>query len=74
MDMNAHAIFIDVADLQMKGFVQSEPASVGGGQIGFVLWRTHRIEDASNLLTAENRKQAPFTFCMDQAKRMSIAF
>jgi len=46
MDVNAHALSVDITDLKVQAFTQSEAAGVHGGQIGLVLRGIDGVEDA----------------------------
>ena len=74
MDVNAHAIFIDVADLKMKGFVQSKPAGIDGGKVCFVLRRGNGSQDGSNLTEAQYGRQTSLTFCPYQFQCVPLLF
>ena len=74
MHVNAHPITVDVADLQIQGFMEPETTCVDSGQIGFVLGCTNRMKDSPNLVNAEHGWQSLFTFCMYKCQGVSVTF
>jgi hypothetical protein len=74
MDVNAHAIFIDVTDLKVKGFVQSKPAGIDGIKVSFVLRCINGSQDGSNLIEAQYSRQPPFAFCPYQFQCVPLLF
>ena len=54
MNMDTHAMAVDVADLKVQSLVQPEPASVDHGQVGLVLGCTHCIENAPDFFEAQH--------------------
>ena len=73
MDMNAHAIAVDVADLKIQGLMQSEAAGIDGGQIGFVLRSADGHKDGSDFIEAQDGGQPLFAFGMDQFQGVPVA-
>ena len=74
MHMNAHAIFIDVVDLKIKGFLQSEATGIDSGKISFVLRRTDGFKDGLNFIEAQYGRQPLFAFCAYQFQGVPFAF
>ena len=72
MDMDAHPVLVDVADLKIQGLMQPEPAGVDRGQIGFVLGGAHRLEDGANFVYTEHGGQALFAFGVDERQGVPI--
>ena len=74
MDVNTHAIFIDVTDLKMKGFVESKPAGIDGVKVSLVLRRTDGLQDGSDFIEAQYGRQPLFAFCAYQFQGVPFAF
>ena len=62
MNVDAHPLVVDIADLKIQGFMQSEAACVNGSQICFVLRSGNRIKDGPNLVEAQYGGQTLFSF------------
>jgi len=73
MDVNAHALAVDIINLKIQGFMQSEAACVNGGQICFVLRSVNRIKDCPDLFQAQHSGQSLFAFGMDEFKGVPVA-
>src|SRR5262249_10864896 len=54
MNMHHHPRTVDVADLQVQALVEPEPQRVDGPEIGAVMGRTHRGDEASDLIDGED--------------------
>ena len=54
MNVDAHPITVDVADLKMERLIESEAAGIYGCQIGLILRGVNRIEDTPDLIEAKN--------------------
>ena len=50
MDMNAHALCVNVGYLKEEGFMEPQAACVNGGQVGFILCGIDRVDDAPDLV------------------------
>jgi hypothetical protein len=50
MDMNTHALCVDIGYLEEQCLMQSQTAGVNGGQIGFVLWCIYCVDDIPDLI------------------------
>ena len=46
---NPHAVTVDIADLKVLGFTQSESPRIDGGKICLVLRSVDSVEDATDL-------------------------
>ncbi len=66
MNMNAHAITVDVTDLQVQCLVESESAGIDSGEISFVLRCRNRIKDCPDFFEAQYGGQALFALGVDQ--------
>jgi len=73
VDMDHFALTVDVGDLQMLGFLQSQTAGVDGGEEGAVMRCANAAEDGAHLLEGQYGGQTPLALCADQIERMPIA-
>ncbi len=58
VDVDQHALALDVGDLQVERLLEPQPAGVDGGEEGVVVRRLHTPEDASDLFHAEHGGEA----------------
>ena len=72
MDVNTHAIAVDVADLKIKSFMQSEAAGIGGGEIGFVLRGADSSKDGAYFIEAQDGRKPLFAIGVDQRQGMPV--
>ena len=73
VDMDHLALAIDVGDLQMLSFLQSQTAGVDGGEEGAVVRCADAAEDGAHLFEGQHGGQAPLALCADQIECMPIA-
>lgn len=73
MDMDAHALFVNIADLQVQGFVEPQSTGINGGEIGFVLRGGNGAENSLDFIDTEHRGQAVFPFDMDERQGVPVA-
>jgi hypothetical protein len=60
MDMNHHAVAVDIRDFQMQSFLQSEPASIDRGQKGPVVTGSHLGQQPVDFIPGEHGRQMFF--------------
>lgn len=70
--VDAHALAVDVVNLEMEGFMEPEAARINGGQIGFVLGSGDGIDNRLCFIYAQNCRKPLFPFCMDELKSMPV--
>ena len=58
MDMDDHPRAVDVADLQIQTFLETQPQRVDGPEEGLVVWRAHGVDQAPHFGDAQDVGQA----------------
>ena len=53
MDMNTHALGVDIGYLKKQSFMQPEATRINGGQIGFILDGINRIDNSPDFFNAQ---------------------
>ena len=74
MDMNTHAVCVDIGNLKGQGFKQPEAAGVNGGQIGFILDGINRVDNGPDFLDAQNSGKSLLPFGIDEFQSMPVPF
>ena len=49
MDVNKHAVSIDIRDLQVSAFLQSEAKGIDCEKAGLMMKKTHSVQNFTNL-------------------------
>src|SRR5260370_21149983 len=62
LDMNDHALAVDIADFQAREFGTPESGGVQRHQQSAMQWRSSRIDELRKFFLAENRSQVPLFF------------
>ena len=65
MNMDAHAVAVDIADLKIERLMESQAAGIDGGEIGFVLWGCDRGQDGADFIEAQHGRKALFALGTD---------
>ena len=54
MNMNDHPLAVDVADLQVQTFLETQPERVDRPEVGLVVRSTHRVDEAPHFRDAQD--------------------
>ena len=73
MDMDHHALAIDIGDFQMKSFVKAQTAGVDGGEIDVVVEGFDAGQNASEFIDAQDSGQAVFVLSPQDREDVPIA-
>jgi len=58
VDMDHHAVAVDIGDFEMESFVKSEAAGIDGGEIGVILEGFDAVQNTSDFFNTENGGEA----------------
>ena len=57
MNMDDHPRAVDVADLEIQTFLETQPQRVDGPEVGFVVRSTHGVDETTNFRDAQDIRQ-----------------
>jgi hypothetical protein len=73
VDMDHHAVGVDIGDFEVETFVKSEAAGVDGGEIGVVLGGFDLGQDAAYFFPAKDSREASFGLGSEDAEDVPVA-
>ena len=73
MDVDHHALAVDVADLKIEAFLKPESAGVDGEQECVVVKGGHGAEDSADFVLAEDGGQAVLFLGLDDVEGVPVA-
>ncbi len=66
VDVQHHALAINIPHLQMLGFLQAQTAGIDGGEEGVVMRGAYAAQEPPDFVTAEHRGQLLLALSMDK--------
>ena len=74
MDMDEHAIGIDIRDLEMRAFLEAQTKRVNSYQTCSVMQECYIFQDSADFITAEDNREFLFFFRADEFKGGPLPF
>lgn len=72
VNVDHHSRAVDVADLQIQCFMETQSAGVDSGEIGVILEGSHPFEDVENLLLAQDGRKPMLNLCAEYPEDMPV--
>jgi hypothetical protein len=73
VDMDHHAVAVDIGDFEIETFVKSEAAGIDGGKIGVILEGFDAIQNTSDFFNAENGRESSFGLGSEDSEDMPVS-
>jgi len=73
VNMNHHAVAIDIGNLEIESFLESEATGVNGGEVGIVLEGFDADKQAPDFFGAKDRGKAMFILGSEDTEEVPIA-
>ena len=74
MDMDDHTLGVNIGNLKVEGFVESETQAIDGGEVDLVVKGSGRFKELPDFLKAEDSGEAVFGLGADEREGMPVAF